>query len=394
MLEEDDDVIEQGARKALPRPPLKPLIAIAAVLAVAAGVAVAVAQPWSHPQRTTLPDPCRLLPAATVTKYVTGAAARGPVLFTSTTRKTGVCGWVGTYTGSSAGIGPMLQLEVDQYPTPARAQQDFGTVFGTAMLSTYGQAASTRPVRGVGDQASAAVTDTLPGQPLVILAVRSGTTLVELTYLVPPPPSGSPPDDTAVIADTVAIARAALSDFGTAPTAAASPIVLAAAASSSGPRYSVPANPCHLIAGGTVREYLGAGSEGTRAPGYHEADEATGGCYWITAGPYYLSVSITAFSPATTEHVQEAFERDVESFTMFGPGGTSTFAPRAVPDLGTQAEAVFTGSDTMRAVIVTAWSGNAEITVSLTIASTTSPTAELSNATAAARAVLAALPRA
>lgn len=384
------DVIEQGSWGPVPLPSRKTLIVITAVIAtVLAGAGVAVARPWYH--RTALPDPCRLLPAATMARYVPSAIKQGPVLFNSTTRKTGMCGWSGEYPATGSPV-PILQLEVDEYATPGAARQDLGTVLTARELDVDEPDASTRAVSGVGDQARAFVSGPATDNPLVILEVRSGSTVLELTYGVPALLIRPRPDNTTVLTDTVAMARTALSDFGTAPAATASPVVLEPP-SSGGPRYAIPGDPCRLVSEGTVARYLGTDAKGHSAPDWQVAQETAGSCQWVSDASDSLDVSVIAVGPASssdvTRQAQQAVESCIEDFAMAAElDGGPLSTPLSVPDVGSQAEAVFVTGNTQSVALFT-WSGNVEVSTVLQSPSTP----ELATATAVTRTVLAALPR-
>jgi hypothetical protein len=394
--DEDDDVIEQGSRNQLSLPARRTLIAIAAAIAVAAA-AVAIARPWSQPQvRTAFPNTCRLLPAATVAKYVPRASKSGPVMFTSTSQTSGECLW----SSASNSSGQSLALYLDDNATASGARQDFGASFSGGLDQWLLQGTRPRTVSGVGDQARAFVTETPPPQPTmdpepypeVYLVVRSGVIVVVVNYVMAPHDAGHRPADAVVLADAVAIVRTALGDFATAPTA--SPIVVAAKPSG-GPRYSPPGDACLLLTEAAVTRYLGsAANDASGAP------QPSAGCGWTAASGGRLSVSVRVFSPGATgdpdQQAQQSFQSDLGSAVLDGTDTPGTaIGSRNIPAVGSYAGAVLEHGVEGATVALFAWSGNAEVSVSLTTPALVAPdAAELSTATAAARAVFSTLPRA
>jgi hypothetical protein len=395
--DEDGDVIEQGSRKALPFPSRRTLIAVAAAVAVAAGAAVAVARPWSQPQaRTAFPDTCRLLPAATVARYVPGASKSGPVIFTSTSQTSGECVW----SPSGGSPGQSLVLFADASATASGARHEFGASYSSGLGQWLLQGSTSETVSGLGDQARAFVTETPAPQPTtdpqpypeVFLVVRSGVMVVMVNYVMAPYNAGHKPADAVVLANAVAIARAALGGFATAPTA--SPIVVAALPSG-GLRYASPANACHLLAEAAVTRYLGSAARGSANRDDSGTQQPDTGCDWNAADGGSLSVSVTVFSPGADQQAQQGFQDDLASAVLGGTGTSETATgSRNVPAVGSYAGAVFETGNAGATVALFAWSGNAEITVTLLRTALIAPDgAELSAATAAARDVFTALPR-
>lgn len=199
MFDEDGDVIAQGSRRLLPLPSRWTRITTAIAVALAIGAAVAVAWPraGSH-QHGSLPDPCRLLPAATIAKYVPGASSSGPIAFSSTTQRHGECFWSAT--------SRSLLLAIDNDTTVSAARREFGMLFsGPDQAPPLGSTA--RTVSGLADQARALVTQFDPAQPVVYLLVRSGATVLAVNY---EPAAGASTTGATALAEAVAIARTAL----------------------------------------------------------------------------------------------------------------------------------------------------------------------------------------
>ena len=200
MFDEDGDVIAQGSRRLLPLPSRWTRITTAIAVALAVGAAVAVAWPsaGSH-QRANRLDPCRLLPAAAIAKYVPGASNGGPVTFSSTTQRHGECFWSAT--------SRSLLLSIDNNATVSAARREFGMLFnGPDQAPPLGSTA--RTVSGLADQARALVTRFDPAQPEVYLLVRSGATVLAVNYELA---AGATTTGATALAEAVAIARIALS---------------------------------------------------------------------------------------------------------------------------------------------------------------------------------------
>jgi hypothetical protein len=215
---EQPDIIEQGhgrLSRAVPHPalalPRRAVIAIVAGMAAAVLIAssvVAAVRPW--PVRAALPDPCTLLPAATVAKLVPAAASVTPVVLTSRTATTQMCSW------RTAG-GTLLSLNVEYASSEALAQQAF-----SAMPDAAGPvlAASITPVPGIGDQAQAVIDTGSPGQVAVYVRVLSGSALLAIGYNAPGTGLGLLPRDEAILAELVPASCAALSRLAVGPRAA------------------------------------------------------------------------------------------------------------------------------------------------------------------------------
>ena len=376
-MTDEADVIEQDSRRPLPRLWRTMLVAMAAVIAVAAaGICVAVARPWYH--RTSFPDPCRLLPAATVAKYVPGAAKAVAVTFASTTQQHGQCEWSTT--------SRLLALYAEDDATANGARRDFDSALGS-LSEGLTKGSTSRAVSGLGDQARATVLSIDPSQPQVTLLVRSGATMLVVTYAAPHA-AGAEPAATAGIADAVAIARAALGNYAAAPAASS---ILIAAVPSGGPRYAPPVNACHLLFAAAVTRYLGGAARGS------PSDNT--GCYWTTANGGSLAVGVSEFSPGADgspdEQAQQTFQMGLESAVQSGIDPATILGSRNILDVGSYAGAVLENGVNGATVALFAWSGNAEINVTLTSGALLAPDdAELSSAIAAARDVFNALPQA
>lgn len=175
-MTDEADVIEQSSRGWIARPSRTMLVAITVVIAVAsAGISVAVARPWYH--RTSLPDPCRLLPSATTAKYVPGAAKGVSLTFSSATQQHGECEWSAT--------SQSLVLYVEADATVSGARRDFGSALGSMSGSLTADSTS-RTVSGLGDQARALLRSIDPSQPQVYLVVRSGATMLGVSFQAAP----------------------------------------------------------------------------------------------------------------------------------------------------------------------------------------------------------------
>jgi len=208
-VEEQPDIIEQGdgrLSRALPRLalPRRAVIGIVAALLIAGSVIAAV-RPWGS--SAAPPDPCTLLPAATVADLVPAATGGVPAAFISPTTTAEMCTW------RNSG-GTLLSLDVGYTSSKNQALQEFG-----AMPDATGPvlAAAIRPVPGVGDQAQAVIDTGSPGQVAVYMRVLSGSTVLAIGYNSPRTGLRHVPGDEAVVAELVSASRAVLSRLATTP---------------------------------------------------------------------------------------------------------------------------------------------------------------------------------
>lgn len=110
-------------------------------------------------------------------------------------------------------------------------------------------------------------------------------------------------------------------------------------------------------------------------------------------------MSLSVFTPGADgspdEQAQLDFQIDLESVALNGTAlSDNVLSARNIPDVGSYAAAVLANGVHGAMVLLFAWSGNAEIGVTLTADSLTAPDdAELSHAMAAARDIFNALPQ-
>jgi hypothetical protein len=211
---EHPDIIEQGQGRlsgalpglalALPRRAVIATVAGTAAAVLIASLVVVAVRPWAG---AALPDPCELLPAATVTGLVPAATGGAPAVFTSRTATTEMCTWRTT-------SGTLLSLDVEYASSKGLARQAF-----SALPDAAGPvlAATIRPVPGIGDQAQAVIDTGSPGQMAIYVRVLSGPDLLAIGYNSAGTGLGLPPGDEAIVAKLVKLARTALSRLAATP---------------------------------------------------------------------------------------------------------------------------------------------------------------------------------
>ncbi len=194
------------------RPPFwrRRSVLITGIAAVAAAITAVVMWPGSQPQEyATLPPPCTLVTAATLARYLPGAASAplGPSV-------PGGCRWLSTsgplgqrvlvvvaaVFGSSSGVADARQVfNADAHNTM--------TAPGNAITFTV----TRRSVPGLGDQAVALVfqpgKNVVPPLPVIEVNARSRNADVLVTLNITQAGSTPPPTGAQLLSDTIAIAR-------------------------------------------------------------------------------------------------------------------------------------------------------------------------------------------
>lgn len=348
--------------------------------AVAPAGQSAVAPAGQSPPYAGMPAPCALIPAATVARYVTGAASAGQGPSTSGTTETGACIWSGLV-GDEA---KTLIVQVSLYRS-ASAVIDAESAYNDGVpIVTCSCNYDMQPVAGLGDVAQAGVhfagssstfrSLTVSAQPIAwsILEALSGNVDVFVSYDITPYQVGgvaSLPSAAADIAAMTAAAHAALD-------ALAHPAAVPAAPPSVTPRYGVSAQPCDLVSMATLSRYLPLPSvtnssssqaqHQTSYPSCGWADFDTGVGILVSAGIYK-----SAGGAMTAEQVFPGYAYGLASNSKGDGSETTTEETNVVTGIGNQALAFF---QTFRATSVAAagpiydatlviWSGNADLTI-------------------------------
>ena len=194
-------------------------------------------------------------------------------------------------------------------------------------------------------------------------------------------------------------------------------VFVVTASPSGGPRYARPYNPCKLVTVATLDKYLGGAPPGSQGPVWAKNPQGrptTVDCGWSnewTGAQLFLFANIYHDAKYAELGFQGTARVDERSTTAAGEQMKVT-GTQQVAGLGDAAAAAFTitttpsfGSlGTSHLVNLTVWSGNAEIGIQITYGnpgypqprpqSMPSRSTQLAAAVAAARDVLAALPRA
>jgi hypothetical protein len=148
-------------------------------------------------ERSGLPGPCSLLPAAAVADLVPSTST----MTAASTTTTQTCTWQTTG-------GTLLSLNIEHAPGKALAQQEFAAMPGAAGPVP---AVAIRFLPGIGDQAQAVTATGSIDQVAVYVRVLSGTTLLGIGYNSPKTGRTPPPGDQAVLAQLIPASRTALS---------------------------------------------------------------------------------------------------------------------------------------------------------------------------------------
>lgn len=190
-------------------------------------------------------------------------------------------------------------------------------------------------------------------------------------------------------------------------------VIVVAALPSRAPRYASPSDPCKLVTVATLHKYLGEAPPGSQGPIWAKNPQGTPrtvDCEWFNV----LTDTLLSFYASIYRHATDAqrgFQATAQASrhsTAFAGSQTKVTGTAAVTGLGDGAAAAFmttispsAGSlGTSHLVDLTVWSGNAEIGIQVSYGNPGSPpplpsrSAQLATVVAAARDVLAALPRA
>jgi hypothetical protein len=347
----------------------RPLVAGAAVamaLLVAAVAAWLVSPRRPSPRYSALPDPCALVSAASIGRYVPGAQKFPPSLNVSSGTVFGDCSW-------SAG-STMIDVQVTLNPSAADAAK---------MMAPQGASRSMQLVAGLGDRAvayQAASGDVRTAD----LTVQSGNAIIGVSY-----GSSSGSDDAAAVRSAAtALASAALALLPTAPAVGTDVGASGFPASARpGRPYASPASACALVRPALLASSLpGAAVDPGETASLTAGSSATADCSW-TAASGTLSVDVAVLGPAPASPFLSPHSEP--AITAYGPGGTV----QRISGLGDQATAYFAAPSRPPLIFLTADSGNAVVTVDIRWTGHLARAMQLAETEAIVRDVLGALPR-
>jgi hypothetical protein len=317
-----------------------------------------------EPHYAASSDSCRLITAATLAKYATGATVI-PLPNASGSSQPSTCSW-GTASFTS------IVLTLNLFSDVSGAQQQFDADTQAYDQSTPGVTVTgTQLLAGLGASA-AAIFETENGAQVELL-VLSGNAELDFTYAGP---GGLSPDRATLLAGGIAIARDALAALGRPATSSSPP----------GPVYASPDDACPLIRASTVAAFLPGA---TPSP----TSGVSTGCGWTgVSGVLNLFVSVYP----DPDSALGGYQFDVAPGNQ-NTAGITFDGERPVRDLGQQATALFETSDGSADLDLYVLSGNAEIELDFSPMSLGGPqpsrTVMLADDVVMAREVLTAMPR-
>lgn len=320
-------------------------------------------------------DPCRLITAATVSKYAPGATVAPDIApapaQAALAAQTTACSW-----GSNSAL---IVLDLNVFPDAADALQGFAADAEGHSLSGGGTTVTgSMWLSDVGEQAAAFYQTRSSGHGVEIL-VQSGN--IELDYWFNDTARPAPAIGTLLAAAT-AMARDGLA-------ALASP---SASSYQREPVYASPGDTCSLIKASTLARYAPGATVDSR-PAAISSPEQLSSCGWGTA-PGSLTLNLTIYTSA--DGALGGYEYDVETTRQNPAGGSKFDSARPVKGLGDRATAIVETSLGEPEVDLSVVSGNAEIELDfsdLPFSPVLSRDALLAADIAMARDVLADLPR-
>lgn len=348
------------------------LVALAAVVVFAAlgGFGPAGAGPAAGPKYTSLPDPCALVSEASLAKYAPGAQVSLPGLIVDTAGLLGNCDW----------LGGGWDVEVSDTISPSAAQ--------AARLLPVPSGTSVSLDGSLGDTATAVMDSGRWGATFTVSVLSGNATLAVMytSYLAHPVANS-------LQAGATALARDALAAFGSAPGDNATPLG-PFAPTSPGVPYAAPASACALLSPVLLGSYL----HGDRADPADTVSLSAGrtmvtDCGWAgSSGDMTVSIAVLRRYPSPQacppQYVQIMCQGDMTGGMEAVLGATV----QRIPDLGDQSIAAIGKLGGPAYVIMTTQSGNAELSLNLSWPGQPGRSAEVSEATAITRQILAALP--
>jgi hypothetical protein len=318
--------------------------------ALARPAAVAAPPPSSlaaEPHYAGRPDPCHMVSAATLDRYVPGTTLSPgdrQVEGNPAPSWAGSCGW------SSDDFS--AQLTVSTYPGAVAAQERFEADAGGLSISNSAiTVTGMRWIDGLGEGALASVRHQNT-EGLVDVIAWSGNAEVDASYSDLAPGATSPAETARLLAGAIAMAGDGL-------TALASP---AAHGPPPGPRYARPGDACRLVTAPTLARYApGAGkgqSGGVEAAGLL-GQSGQSRCSWF---PSTGDLNLTVTTYSSIDYGQAGLQFGIR-FVRQLPDQTinGTQPVRGVGDQATAIMAVEAGSPTVELLVR---SGNAVIDVS------------------------------
>jgi hypothetical protein len=335
--------------------------------AVIAGVVYEAQLPSGPPrgEYASLPkQPCAMISSAELAKYVPDATGTPETIGTSGPVRDGSCKWSST----TGGKARTLTAQVLVFSSPSSvslAQQNYRNIASALGCRCEGVTVSTRPVSGLGDQATETFVSAGPEADFVSspnasfpganLLVRSSNAIVTLTLDTTATATGASlasPPDAAQLAAMISMARGVLADLArpeSAPATASAPIAPE-------PHYAGRRDPCRLITAATLATYAPGATLGLGpVPSSSGSQRRSNGCTW-SSGDTFVLLTLNVFPDAVS--AWQGYQSDAEGIGRSGSGVTGT---QWLHDLGEEAAAIFKTQSGKDGVELLVWSGNVEL---------------------------------
>jgi hypothetical protein len=326
---------------------------VAAMVSMARGILDGLTRPDSVPAAASAPlspephyagrrDPCRLITAATLARYASGATlglGSPPSSVQNHVQSQG-CDWSSDDT--------FVLLTLNTFPNAARAWQGYQVDAASSGRSGNG-VTGTEWLPGTGELA-AAIFRTQSGHDGVEMLVWSGNVELQYWYTGTSGPSRPRAE---LLAGAIAMSRDSLA-------ALSSP---AASAYLPEPQYASPDNACTLVKPSTLARYVpGATPDKLPATGGGSAVPQTSGCDWTTDSTGMLLNLTLAVDP---DSATGAYQFDIKE-AMKSQTGAKFLSAQPVHGVGDQATAIYQTLNAINepAVALYVLSGNAEVEVS------------------------------
>ena len=335
--------------------------------AVIAGVSFEAVQPSGPPrgQYASLPkQPCAMISSAELAKYLPEATGTPEHIPTGGSVRVGSCKW-SSATGGEAKTLTAEVLVFGSLSSVSQAQQTYRSIASTLGCRCKGVTVSTRPVSGLGDQATEAFVSAGPKAnfvrspsasfPGANLLVRSSNAIVTLDLDTTATATGASlasPPSAAQQAAMISMARGVLADLarpGSAPAAASAPM-------SPEPYYAGRRDPCRLITSTTLARYAPGATLGLGpVPSSSENQRRSNGCTWSSDNTF-IFLTLNTFPNAVS--AAQGYQTDA---VAIGRGGNYVTGTQWLPDVGESAAAIFKTQSGKAGVELLVWSGNVEL---------------------------------
>jgi hypothetical protein len=338
-------------------------VAAAAVLAAIVFVAVPSSSPPPKPAYTSLPAPCDLVSLATLARYLPNPTGTPQSTSPLRTVRAGACKWSSTTGGQDRALHAVIGVFGSSSPV-TDAHHDYNATVSALGCHCKGVSVSTRPVTGLGDDATAVFITAGPDPDFATApnAIAAGVNLIvwssnaEMTLSYSAIAAGTVlPPDPAKLDWLIAVAHGILADL-------ARPAAISAAPVSPEPHYAGSRDPCRLVTAATLARYA-PGAAVTGDTNTSVTKDPTGArtttCSWLSAsGSIYVMLKLDVFPDAAS--AQLGFDEDAQGFSQTG-GGLTVTGTRWLTDLGEEAAALDQTRGNERGVEMLVWSGNIEL---------------------------------